>query len=106
MRCLEPYDPMYLDRLLWCDRCKATARNRASWWGWGAGLLFAAGVATYVWTAIRPTDLVIGGWVATVAAAAWIGQKVAREIVYGGMRLRNEEAVEGGSPTDEPARPA
>ena len=61
-------------------------------------MLFGAGVAVYVWTVIRPTDLVIGGWIATVVAAVWIGSKVARELVYGIMRFRNVHAVEASPP--------
>ena len=98
VRCLDVYDQMYLDRLLWCDRCRARARNKAAWWGWAGGSAFGAGVALYVWTVIRPTDLVIGGWFGTVAAAIWIGSKVAREFVYGGMRFRNARAVEAVPP--------
>ncbi len=99
VRCLEVYDQMYLDRMLWCDRCRARARARASWWGWVGGLAFGVVIALYVWIAIRPTDLVVGGWMATVAAAIWIGQKVAREIVYGAMRFRNARAVDAVPPT-------
>lgn len=98
VRCLEVHDQMALDRLLWCDGCRRRARNRASWWGWVGGLGFGAVVALYVFLVIRPSDLVIGGWVATVVAAVWIGQKVAREIVYGGMRFRNARAVEAVPP--------
>jgi len=47
---------------------------------------------------IRPTDLVIGGWFGTIAAAIWIGSKVAREVIYGGMRFRNARAVEATPP--------
>jgi len=85
---------MNVDRLLWCDRCQARARDRASWWGSLGGVIFGAGVALYIWAIVRPTDLVIGGWVGTVVAAVWIGAKVARELVYGAMRLRNTPAVE------------
>jgi hypothetical protein len=92
---------MHLDRMLWCDRCRAVARNRAGWWGWGGGLLFGAGVALYVWLVIRPTDLVIGGWVGTVVAAIWIGSRVSREVVYGAMRFRNARAVEAVPPAEE-----
>ncbi len=53
VRCLEVHDQMYLDRLLWCDRCRIRARNRASWWGWGGRLAFGVGVAIYVWTVIN-----------------------------------------------------
>ena len=99
VRCLEVKDQMHLDRLLWCDRCRRRARERASWWGWAGGLLFGACVALYVWIAIRPTDLVIGGWFGTVVAAIWLGQKVAREIVFGAMRFRNARAVEAEPPS-------
>ena len=96
---------MELDRLLWCERCRALARNRASWWGWFGGLLFGAGVALYIWTVIRPTDLVIGGWMATLVAAVWIGSKVARELVYGAMRWRNAHAIEAMPPDTAPGGP-
>jgi hypothetical protein len=98
VRCLEIRDQMELDRLLWCARCRARARNRASWLGWVGGLLFGGGVALYVWIVIRPSDLVIGGWVATIVAAIWIGSKVAREIAYGIMRFKNAHAVEAMPP--------
>lgn len=98
IRCLEVKDLMVLDRLLWCDACRFRARERAAWWGWLGGLIFAAGVAIYIWTAIRPTDLIIGAWIATLAAAVWIGSKVCREIAYGVMRFRNSRAVDAFPP--------
>lgn len=99
VRCLEVHDQMLLDRLLWCDDCRRKARTRASWWGWLAGLGFGLVVAAYVWLVIQPSDLVIGGWIATLVAAVWIGQKVARELVYGAMRFKNARAVEAVPPT-------
>ena len=105
MRCLEVHDQMALDRSLWCDDCRRRARNRAAWWGWLGGLGFGLTVAAYVWLVIRPTDLVIGGWIATVVAAIWIGQKVAREIVYGGMRLKNARAVDAVPPSSPEGDP-
>ncbi|MDE0650069.1 MAG: hypothetical protein OXI12_06955, partial [Gammaproteobacteria bacterium] len=47
-------------------------------------------VAGYIWGIIRPTDVVIGGWIATVIAAYWIGGKLAREIFYGIERSNNK----------------
>lgn len=90
--CGEMYPNAELDRLLWCEHCRLVERNRAGWWGWVAGVAFAACVAGYVWLVVRPTDLVISGWVATVVAAAWIGSKVAREVAYGILRARGGNA--------------
>lgn len=102
MRCLEPHDQMQLDRLLWCDRCRMRARERASWWGWAGGVAFGIGLGIYIQVGIRPTDLVIGGWIASLVAAVWIGQKVARELVYGAMRFENARAVEAAPPVRPP----
>ncbi len=101
VRCLEVYDQMVLDRMLWCENCRLKARNRAGWWGWAGGFAFALACAAYVWFVVQPTDLVIGGWLGTLVAAVWIGQKVAREIIYGGMRFKNARAVEAVPPEVE-----
>ena len=89
---------MALDRLLWCDGCRFRARERAAWWGWLGGLIFATGVGIYIWIAIRPTDLIVGAWIATLAAAVWIGSKVCREIAYGAMRFKNARATDAFPP--------
>lgn len=101
VRCLEVYDQAYLDRLLWCDRCRERARERAAWWGWLGGILFGIAVALYVWIAVRPSDLLIGGWFGTVIAATWIGSKIGREIAYGVMRYKNARAVEAVPPVSD-----
>ena len=106
VRCLEVKDLMSLDRMLWCDACRYRARERAAWWGWLGGFVFALGCAIYVWFVIRPTDLVVGGWLATFAAAVWIGSKVSRELVYGAMRFRNARAVEAEPPAFVPGSDA
>ncbi len=99
VRCLEVHDQVQLDRMLWCADCRRRARERASWYGWIGGLAFGGACALYVWLVIQPTDLVIGGWLGTLVAAVWIGQKVAREMVYGAMRFTNARAVEAVPPT-------
>ncbi len=107
VRCLEVKDTAHLDRLLWCDTCRRRARERASWWGWLGGVLFGGAVAAYIWFAIRPSTLVIGGWVGTVLMAVWLGAKASREIIYGAMRFRNRRAVEAvppGGDEDAPGR--
>ncbi len=98
VRCLEVWDQIELDRLLWCERCRAKARSRATMWGWVGGLGIGAGVAAYVWLGVQPSDLIVGAWIATVVAAVWIGSKVARELIYGAMRFRNARAVEAVPP--------
>lgn len=103
VRCLEVRDKAELDRLLWCEACRRRARARAVRWGWMAGALAAAGLAVWIWLVVEPSDLVVGGWIATVVAALWIGSKVAREIAYGMERLRNRRAVEAAPPVDPEA---
>jgi len=99
VRCLEVHDQAELDRLLWCNHCRHSARERAAWWGWLGGLGFGLALAIYVWFGVRPTDLVIGGWAGTLVAGVWIGQKVARETVYGAMRFKNARAVDAVPPS-------
>jgi hypothetical protein len=98
VRCLQVREYSDVDRLMWCESCREAARRRASQWGWGAGVVLAGGLAIWIWTVIQPSDLVVGGWIATVVAALWIGGKVAREIAYGVMRFKNARAVEAVPP--------
>lgn len=97
VRCLEVQDQMYLDRMLWCEDCRARARNRASWWGWLGGLIFGGVIALYIWIAIQPTVL-LGAWFGTVMMAIWLGSKASRELVYGIIRFTNNRAVEAVPP--------
>ena len=82
-RCGELRDRGDVDRLLWCVACRSRARLIAARKARIAATVLAAIVAGYIWGIIRPTDVVIGGWIATVIAAYWIGGKLAREIFYG-----------------------
>lgn len=103
VRCLEAKDLMELDRLLWCEECRWAARERAAWWGWAQGLAFGALVAAYVFLVVRPTDLIMSAWIATVVAAVWIGARIGREIAYGVMRFVNTPALEAMPPAGPPA---
>lgn len=103
VRCGEVKDLLELDRLLWCKECRFEAREHAAWWGWGIGLAFAACVALYIFVVIRPTDLVVAGWIGTVVAAVWIGGRLGRELVYGIMRFRQTEAPDGAPGASPPA---
>lgn len=103
--CGEVKDLMALDRLLWCEECRFAARERAAWWGWGQGLVLGAAVAAYVFLVIRPTDLVMGGWIATVVAAVWIGARLGREIAYGVMRFTSTRPAGPGAEASPPDAP-
>ena len=98
VRCGEVKDFMELDRLLWCDACTLRARERAAWWGWGQGLAFGLGVAAYILLVVRPSDLVMAGWIATVVAAVWIGGRLGRELAWGIMRYVQTKARDPTAP--------
>ncbi|MGD8360994.1 MAG: hypothetical protein PVJ04_06145 [Gemmatimonadota bacterium] len=98
VRCLEEKDVEEMDRLLWCESCRETARRRAGVWGWSAGGVLSVLLAIWIWTVIQPSDLIIPGWVATIVAALWIGSRVAKEIAYGVLRFTNRKAVEAVPP--------
>ena len=101
VRCLQKKDLADMDRLLWCEACREAARERANVWGWGMGVVLAGLLALWIWFYIQPSDLVIGGWIATVVAALWVGARVAREIAYGVMRYNNRKAAEAVPPRDD-----
>jgi hypothetical protein len=96
------YDTSEMDRLLWCRECREQARARATRWGWMVGLAAAAALALWIWLVVQPSDLVIGGWIGTVVATAWLGAKAARELVYGAMRFGNRPATDARPPGPPP----
>lgn len=100
VRCLQVRDTTEVDRLLWCEACRARARRRAARRGWVVGVAAATALALWIWFGVGASSLVPGGWLATVIAAAWIGAKVAREVLYGVDRFRNRRAVEAVPPHD------
>ncbi len=102
VRCLQLTERRDLDRLLWCDPCKEAARSRAGLWGWVVGLAGAVALSVWIWLVVQPT-LLIGAWAGTVVAALWLGAKVAREVIYGLVRLHNVPAVEAVPPTSPPS---
>lgn len=102
VRCLQTWHRTDLDRLLWCESCRAAAQARATRIGLLVGAGLAGLLAIWIWTVVRPSrDLVLGGWIAIVVAAYWIGGKIARELAYGVERYRNRRATEAVPPTGE-----
>lgn len=101
VRCLEEKDVEEMDRLLWCESCREMARRRAGVWGWGFGVILATTLAGWIWIVIKPSDVIIGGWIGTVIAALWIGSRVGKETAYGVLRFGNRKAVEAVPPRGE-----
>ena len=98
IRCLVVKPVMKLDRLLWCEECRATARKRALRQSFLWGLGMAVLLAIWIWLYIQPSDLVLSGWIATVVASFWVTSRVAREIIYGVWRFSNRKAIEARPP--------
>ncbi len=101
VRCLQEKDLDEMDRLLWCEDCRLAARARAGVWGWILGTLLAVVLALWIWLFIKPSSLIVGGWIATVVAALWIGSRVAREVAYGIYRFNNRKATDAVPPKTE-----
>lgn len=98
VRCLEVKDSVEMDRLLWCKECRLAARGRATRRGWIVGIAGALALGAWIQLVIQPSDLVVGGWLATVVAAAWILARVAREMFFGFERFQNRRALEAVPP--------
>ena len=88
-RCREPRSARELDRNLWCEFCVSEGRRIAARTGHLLGGVLALGLAAWIWLVQKPSDLVIGGWVATVVAAFWFGSRVCREISFGAQRYKH-----------------
>ena len=88
-RCGETRSAPELDRNLWCEACVFEARKVAARTGHGIGAVMALGLAAWIWLVQQPSDLVIGGWIATVVAAFWFGSRVSREISFGYQRFKH-----------------
>lgn len=102
IRCLEVRSIQELDRLLWCEECLALARRRAVVRGWIAGGTLFLVLALYVGLWIQPDfALIPSAWLATLAAAFYLGARVAREFIFGWDRLRNRRAIEASPPNSE-----
>ncbi len=98
VRCLQEKDSLDMDRLLWCPECREAALGRAKLWGWGAGAVAAGLLALWISMVVRPSSLVVGGWIATVVVAGWIAGRIGREVAFGLMRFRNSKAAEAVPP--------
>lgn len=88
-RCKRPFDAPDLDRMLWCEPCVEDAQRKAARTGWVLGSILAVILALWIWIVEKPSDIVLGGWMATVGAAFYFGARVARTLVFGVLRFRD-----------------
>lgn len=88
VRCGEGRSAPELDRHLWCEFCVSEAQRQAKRIGWTVGAVLGLGLAAWIWLVQRPSDLVIGGWIATVVAAVYLGARVGREVAFGALRFK------------------
>ena len=97
-RCLQTKPEKELDRLLWCEACVAKVQARSVSQSWYAGLAVAMVLALWIWLYIQPSNLVIGGWIATVVGALYVTSRVVREFLYAAERMRSGTAVTAAPP--------
>jgi hypothetical protein len=98
VRCLVVTERALLDRLLWCEECRALARARAMDIGWWVGGAVAAGLVAYIWFVIGPSRTLMGAWVGLTLAAFYMASRISRDLLYGFERLRNSRAAEAVPP--------
>ena len=98
VRCLELRDTSELDRLFWCVTCRRRATDRAARVGFLVGALVAALLGVWIFVVVEPSAGLMGVWVAIIVAALYLAFRIAREVGYGWMRLKNRRAVEATPP--------
>lgn len=102
-RCRREVTAGDLDRILWCEDCVAVERKRAAWWGRGIALVAVALLAVWIALAIRPGEDFRILWALVLIVAYALGARLAHELVYGIVRVRNHPGARAGSDS-EPAR--
>ena len=91
-----------LDRLFWCEACRRRGLARSARIGWTVGVGLTTLLVLWIWLVVRPDrDFILAGWIACVVAVFYLAGRIARELGYGVMRLRNRRAAEAMPPTDE-----
>lgn len=89
-----------VDRILWCEDCVAAERRRAAWWGRGIAFVAVALLALWIALGIRPGPDFRILWALVLIVAYVLGARLAHELVYGVIRVRNRP---GARSADVPA---
>ena len=89
-----------LDGQLWCEECVEAEKRRAALWG--RGLAFAAATVLGIWIAlaIGPAGQFRYLYAFVVVVAFVLGARLATELVFGIVRVRNRPGVRAPGPVD------
>ena len=79
--------------MLWCDGCIARARARSKRIGLLSGAVVAAGLASWIYLVLRPSAMLLGGWIGAVLATLWLVARAATELSYGALRVRRRSGT-------------
>ncbi|HEX7091862.1 MAG TPA: hypothetical protein VF192_17220 [Longimicrobiales bacterium] len=103
-RCLRLRPFADLDRMFWCEECRTAARRLAARFGRIGALAGAVAVALWVGLVVQPASVRLQILYAVAVLVVYrIGRRLAEEVVYGAMRIRNREgarATEGKAPPE------
>lgn len=88
-RCRQSATADELDRLLWCEECVTAERRRAAWWGRGLAVAAVALLALWIAVAVRPGPDFRILWALVVVVAYALGARLAHELAFGVIRVRN-----------------
>lgn len=99
-RCRREASAEELDRILWCEDCVGAERKRAAWWGSGLAVIAVALLALWIALRVRPGPDFRFLWALVLIVAYVLGARLAHELVYGIVRIRNRPAAR--APTDAP----
>ena len=100
-RCRRPTDPDDLDRILWCEDCVRLERKRAARWGRGLGLGAATLLGIWIALAIGPSGSFRYLYALVLVVALYLGARLATELVYGIVRVRNRPGAREGAYEDD-----
>jgi len=93
-RCLRLRPFADLDRMFWCEECRTAARRQAARWGRIGALAGAVLVAVWIGVGVQPPSVRLQILYAVALLALYrIGRRLAEEVVYGAMRIRNRQGA-------------
>ncbi|HEY8468950.1 MAG TPA: hypothetical protein VIL18_04875 [Longimicrobiales bacterium] len=93
-RCLRMRPFAALDRIFWCEDCRVAARRFAARWGRIAALGGAIVVTLWIALVVQPSSVrLLILYAVAILAVYRIGRRLAEEVVYGALRIRNQQGA-------------